>query len=135
MGKNQHVVPRDGKWAVRGEGSSRIVSEHRTQRTAINSAARTARNERSEVVIHGRDGKIRDKDSYHVVTRSDGKWSVKRTGDVRASIVFNDKKKAISFGRSMAKNMRGEIIIHDRDGHVRSADSYGCDPYPPRRGR
>lgn len=64
MGKNQHVVPRDGKWAVRGEGNTRISSEHRTQGAAINSAVRTARNEKSEVVIHGRDGKIRDKDSY-----------------------------------------------------------------------
>lgn len=64
MGKNQHVVPRDGRWAVRGEGNSRITSDHRTQGAAINSAARTARNEKSEVVIHGRDGKIRDKDSY-----------------------------------------------------------------------
>lgn len=64
MGKNQHVVPHEGKWAVRGEGNSRVSSEHRTQGTAINSATRTARHEKSEVVIHGRDGKIRDKDSY-----------------------------------------------------------------------
>lgn len=64
MGKNQHVVPRDGKWAVRGEGNSRVSSEHRTQVAAINSAVRVARNEKSEVVIHGKDGKIRDKDSY-----------------------------------------------------------------------
>lgn len=64
MGKNQHVVPRDGKWAVRGEGNSRVTSDHRTQHAAINIAARIARSEKSEVVIHGRDGKIRDKDSY-----------------------------------------------------------------------
>lgn len=64
MGKNQHVVPRDGRWAVRGEGNSRISSEHRTQGTAINFAMKVARSEKSEVVIHGRDGKIRDKDSY-----------------------------------------------------------------------
>jgi hypothetical protein len=64
MGKNQHVVPRDGRWAVRGEGNSRISSDHRTQGAAISSATRTARSEKSEVVIHGRDGKIRDKDSY-----------------------------------------------------------------------
>ena len=64
MGKNQHVVPHEGKWAVRGEGNTRVSSEHRTQGSAINSAVRTARHEKSEVVIHGRDGKIRDKDSY-----------------------------------------------------------------------
>ena len=64
MGKNQHVVPRDDRWAVRGAGNSRITSDHRTQSTAINAARKIARSERSEVVIHGRDGKIRDKDSY-----------------------------------------------------------------------
>jgi len=64
LGKNQHVVPHDGKWAVRGEGNSRVSSDHRTQGAAINAATRTARAEKSEVVIHGRDGQIRDKDSY-----------------------------------------------------------------------
>ncbi|MDD4893902.1 MAG: DUF2188 domain-containing protein [Candidatus Omnitrophica bacterium] len=64
MGKDQHVVPYDNKWAVRGEGNGRITSDHRTQGAAINIARRIAINQQSEVVIHGRDGKIRDKDSY-----------------------------------------------------------------------
>ena len=64
MGKNQHVVPHGDKWAVKGEGNSRISSDHRTQGTAIKAATRTAKEEKSEVVIHGRDGQIRDKDSY-----------------------------------------------------------------------
>ena len=64
MGKNQHVVPHDGKWAVRGAGNVRISSEHRTQSAAINAAVKTAKAEKSEVVIHGRDSKFRDKDSY-----------------------------------------------------------------------
>lgn len=64
MGKNQHVVPRSGQWAVLGEGNERASSVRRTQERAIRDAVRIARHERSEVVIHGRDGKIRDKDSY-----------------------------------------------------------------------
>jgi len=64
MGKHQHVVTKGGGWAVRGEGNSRVTSTHRTQGTAINAAVRIAKREQSEVVIHGRDGKIRDKDSY-----------------------------------------------------------------------
>ena len=64
MGRNQHVVPYDGKWAVRGENSSRVTSDHRTQNAAINVARKIAIHQESEVVIHGRDGKIRDKDSY-----------------------------------------------------------------------
>ena len=64
MSKNQHVVPYKGKWAVRGECNSRITSDHRTQSAAINAAVKIAKHEKSEVVIHGRDAKIRDKDSY-----------------------------------------------------------------------
>ena len=64
MSKNQHVVPNDGKWSVRGAGNSRATSIHETQAEAIASAREIAINNRSEVVIHGRDGRIRDKDSY-----------------------------------------------------------------------
>ena len=64
MGKNQHVVPNDDGWGVRGEGNDRLSSRHQTQGDAIDAARNIARNERSEVVIHGKDGKIRDKDSY-----------------------------------------------------------------------
>lgn len=64
MGKNQHVVPDDDGWGVKGEGNDRLTSRHQTQSDAIDAARDIARNEKSEVVIHGRDGKIRDKDSY-----------------------------------------------------------------------
>jgi hypothetical protein len=64
MGKNQHVVPRDGQWAVRGEGNSRLTSIHGTQADAIDAARAISQHQRSELVIHGRDGKIRDKDSH-----------------------------------------------------------------------
>lgn len=63
-GKNQHVVPKDNGWAVRGEGNLKITSNHNTQKEAIDAAREIAINQKSEVVIHGRDGKIRDKDSY-----------------------------------------------------------------------
>lgn len=64
MGKNQHVVPHEDGWAVRGAGNNRVTSTHDTQGAAIDAATPIARREKSEVVIHGRDGKIRDKDSY-----------------------------------------------------------------------
>jgi len=32
---NQHVVPRKGKWAVKGEGNKRDISVHDTQSNAI----------------------------------------------------------------------------------------------------
>lgn len=64
MGKNQHVVPKEGKWAVIGEGNQRATAIIKTQKEAIQIAKEIAQNQKSESVIHGRDGKIRDKDSY-----------------------------------------------------------------------
>jgi hypothetical protein len=64
MGKNQHVVPRNGQWAVRGAGNSRDTSHHPTQRAAIDAARTIAQNQRSELVIHRPTGQIRAKDSF-----------------------------------------------------------------------
>ena len=64
MGKNYHVVRKEDSWAVRKAGSERISSSHRTQNAAINHAIPLAKKEKSEVVIHDRHNKIRDKDSY-----------------------------------------------------------------------
>ena len=61
---NQHVVRRGNEWAVLGERNSKDTSLHQTQKAAINAARVIAINKKAEVVIHGLDGKIRDKDSY-----------------------------------------------------------------------
>ena len=63
-GKNQHVVKREDGWAVHGAGNSRDTSRHRTQAEAEDAARDIARSQRSEVITHGRDGRIRSKDSY-----------------------------------------------------------------------
>ena len=63
-GKNQHVVMWDEGWAVRGEGNSKDTSHHRTQQEAAEAARSIAQNQKSEVLIHGQDGKIRARDSY-----------------------------------------------------------------------
>lgn len=62
--KNQHVVPHEGGWAVRREGSEKVTRITRTQKEAIDIARQIAQNQRTEVVIHRRNGRIRDKDSY-----------------------------------------------------------------------
>ena len=63
-GKNQHVVPHDGGWAVRGAGNEKVTANHKTQAEAISHARQIAKNQQSEVVIHRPGGQIRDKDSY-----------------------------------------------------------------------
>ena len=62
--RNIHVIPRNDGWAVRGEGNSRLTSVHDTQRDAIDAARKIARDEKGELVIHARDGRIRERDSY-----------------------------------------------------------------------
>ena len=62
--KNQHVVPHKDSWAVRGEGNSKATKVTPIQKKAIDVARQIAKNQQSEVVIHKRDGTIRDKDSY-----------------------------------------------------------------------
>ncbi|MCK9533130.1 MAG: DUF2188 domain-containing protein [Pseudomonas sp.] len=63
-GKNQHVVKRDNGWAVRGENNTRDTSHHPTQKDAFESARDIAKNQKSEVFIHGTNGKIRERNTY-----------------------------------------------------------------------
>ena len=64
MGKNQHVIPHDGKWAIKGAGNSRATKIVDTQKQAIDIARNIAKNQQSELVIHRPNGQIRDKDSH-----------------------------------------------------------------------
>lgn len=64
MGKNQHVVPRANGWAVRGEGNERDTSHHNTQAEAERAAREIAINQQAEVLIHGENGQIRERNSY-----------------------------------------------------------------------
>lgn len=64
MGKNQHVVPNKKGWAVKGAGNSKNTANTTTQQKAIDIAIQIAKNQQSEVVIHNKQGVIRDKDSY-----------------------------------------------------------------------
>jgi hypothetical protein len=65
MGKNQHVTKnRSGGWNVKGAGNSKATVVKDTQKQAIDAAITIAKNQKSEVVIHGVNNKIRDKDSY-----------------------------------------------------------------------
>ncbi|HEX8832391.1 MAG TPA: DUF2188 domain-containing protein [Longimicrobium sp.] len=64
MKKTQHVVPQNGGWAVRREGDSKASRVFEKQTDAISHARDEARKAGGELVIHGRDGRIREKNSY-----------------------------------------------------------------------
>lgn len=61
---NQHVVPNNGQWQVKRQGSEKATKNFETQKQAIDYARSIAIKQQSELVIHGRDGRIRDKDSF-----------------------------------------------------------------------
>ena len=62
--RNQHVVPHKNGWAVKGAGAERATRVFDTQASAISSARGTAINQGSEMLIHGRNGQIRERNSY-----------------------------------------------------------------------
>lgn len=65
MSKNQHVTPRkDGLWQVKGGGNQKATRVTATQKEAFKVARKIATNQKSEVLVHGRNGKIRNKYSY-----------------------------------------------------------------------
>ncbi|PTR05340.1 uncharacterized protein DUF2188 [Nitrosospira sp. Nsp5] len=59
-----HVVPHADGWATKKESVQRAGSVTHTQKEAIDRAREQARREHVEVVIHRKDGTIRDSDSY-----------------------------------------------------------------------
>lgn len=63
--KTQHVVRKSGGgWAVKKGGSSRATKVYKTQKEAIEHGRDIAKSQNAEFYIHGRDGRIREKDSY-----------------------------------------------------------------------
>lgn len=64
MGKNQHVLPHPDGWQVKGEGNERATVVTSTQAQAIEVGRELAMNNKSELLIHGQNGQIRQKNSY-----------------------------------------------------------------------
>lgn len=57
-----HVSKDGGRWKVTQAGQK--ISTHNTQANAIDSGKREARRDKVDLVTHGRDGRIRSKDSF-----------------------------------------------------------------------
>lgn len=69
--------------------------------------------------------------NQHVVPNN-GKWSVKGEHNSKATKTFDRQSDAISYGRTVATNQSGELVIHGRDGRIRNKNSFGNDPHPPK---
>ena len=62
--RNQHVVRHESGWAVKGAGAQKATSVHATQAEAIGATKSIAQNQQSEMLIHGRNGQIRERNTY-----------------------------------------------------------------------
>jgi hypothetical protein len=63
-GKNQHVTKHEDGWQVKGAGNSKATNVTKTQKESITIAREIAKNQESELIIHGTNGQIRQKDSH-----------------------------------------------------------------------
>lgn len=65
MWKNQHITKnQDWNWWVKWEKNSKYTKLFDTQKEAIEYWREIAKNQKSELVVHWKDWKIREKDSF-----------------------------------------------------------------------
>lgn len=62
--KDIHVIPNKDGWAIKKEGAQRAGAVADTKKVAIEIAREQAKRANVEVVVHRKDGRIRDSDSY-----------------------------------------------------------------------
>jgi len=62
--KNQHVVTHYGAWAVRAEDAQKVTKIFGTKQDAVDYGRQIARHQRTELVVHGKNGQIQNKDSH-----------------------------------------------------------------------
>lgn len=63
--KNQHVIPHSEKgWAVKKSGSDKVTKTFSTQQQAEKFAKEVAKRNKSELFIHSKTGKIRERNTY-----------------------------------------------------------------------
>ncbi|MDP1999945.1 MAG: DUF2188 domain-containing protein [Rhodoferax sp.] len=62
--RNQHVVPHQDGWAVRGAGAQRATETFDRKVDAVQRGREIAQNQGTELLIHGLNGQIQTKDSH-----------------------------------------------------------------------
>ena len=67
--RNQHVVPLGNGWAVKGEGNTKYTAITEKKSDATNIARDIARNSKSQIVVHGKDGRIQNKRKLTTLNR------------------------------------------------------------------
>ena len=65
-----------------------------------------------------------------IVVKDPAGWRVQYGKDTMSK--HRTQENAIKRAKPIAKEMQTELIIQGRDGKIRSKDSYGNDPNPPK---
>lgn len=60
------------------------------------------------------------------------KWAVHGAGTSRDTKLFSTQSEAIQYAREIAINQQSELIVQGTNGRIRSKDSFGNDPCPPK---
>lgn len=62
---SHHVVPNaDGGWDVKKDGATRSSGHFDKKQDAVDAGRKISQNQGTEFYIHGKDGKIQNKDSH-----------------------------------------------------------------------
>lgn len=64
MRKTQHVVRHPEGWALKKGGGERATKVFDTQKEAITFGKTVSQNQGAELFIHGKNGRIRERNSY-----------------------------------------------------------------------
>lgn len=71
--------------------------------------------------------------TVHVIPNKDkGGWNVKKGGAERASVHTETKVEAVKMARIISQKSGSELIVHGKDFKIKSSDSHGNDPCPPK---
>lgn len=70
--------------------------------------------------------------NVNVMRHPNGGWQVKTDHAKRAIVRTDNQQEAINRGRIISRNKGVELVIRRSDGRIRSKDSHGHDPYPPK---
>ena len=70
--------------------------------------------------------------NQHVTPHPNGGWQIKGAGNVKATKITPTQDSAINIAKTIAKNQKSELFIHNTKGQIRERNSYGNDPFPPK---
>jgi hypothetical protein len=59
-----HVVPKSGGWVVTGSGAGQPTQQFSRKEDAVQFGESVARRKRTSLIIHGRDGKVQDINTF-----------------------------------------------------------------------